>query len=222
MNKTNTALTGTTENRQFDLDQHCAQITVYRDLNSLLTKSKDEQVSFKETFNGFNDTLRSKSKFNPDRLGLFKWHDEKNGNPCIIDGTDTIPQEDRMSTTLLDVDGNELDWKVPQHYERSLGNADRYSMVLGELNGIETIAIQGNWTATINGSWRNWWVYTCIFETSIDVEEWFDEYCVKSYGVSTYDEYAQEVERIRQEKKDKWEATKQQANKLGRDLVTMR
>ena len=87
MNETNIALTGTTENRQFDLDQHCTEIASYRDLNSILHQSKDKDVSYKETFNGFNDTLKPKSQFSPDREGLFKWHDEKNGNPCIIDGT---------------------------------------------------------------------------------------------------------------------------------------
>lgn len=219
MNETNIALTGTTENRQFDLDQHCTEIASYRDLNSILHQSKDKDVSYKETFNGFNDTLKPKSQFSPDREGLFKWHDEKNGNPCIIDGTDSIPQEDRMSTTLM-MDGILLDWKVPQHYARSLGEAERYSLVYGELNGEEVLAIQGNWNATINGQWRNWWVYTCIFQTTTDPETWFEEYCVKSYGVNTYDEYSEEVERIRQEKRDKWEATQQEAKKAGKSLVS--
>ena len=219
MNKTDTALTGTHEERQFELDRHCSQIYAYRDLNSLVTQAKDKEVNFKDTFNGFNDTLKPSSEFKPDRAGLFSWHDEKNGNPCIIDGTDSIPQEDRMSTTFM-CDGIVLDWKVPQHYRKSLGEAQRYSMVYGELNGDTVIAIQGNWNATINGNWRNWWVYTCIFTPTIDGEEWFDEYCKMAYGTSTYDEYSEEVERIRQEKKDKWEATQQEARNLGRDLVS--
>ena len=41
-----------------------------------------------------------------------------------------------------------------------------------------------------------------------------------AYGTSTYDEYSEEIERIRQEKKDKWEATQQEAKNLGRDLVS--
>jgi len=219
MNKTNTALTGTHEERQFEFDRHCSEIYAYRDLNTLVTQAKDKEVNFKDTFNGFNDTLKPSSEFNPDRAGLFHWHDEKNGNPAIIDGVDSIPQEDRMSTTLM-CDGIVLDWKVPQHYKRSLGEAKRYSLVYGELNNKECIAIQGNWNANINGNWRNWWVYTCLFTPSIDCEEWFDEYCKMAYSVSTYDEYSEEVERIRQEKKDKWEATQQEAKNLGRDLVS--
>ena len=52
MNKTNTALTGTHEERQFEFDRHCSQIYAYRDLNSLVTQAKDKEVNFKDTFNG--------------------------------------------------------------------------------------------------------------------------------------------------------------------------
>ena len=217
-NEPSNALTGTTEQRQDSLDELCRNIHSFRDLNSLETQAKDKEVPFKTVFDGFNAGLKSKNEYKPDNQGLFTWID-KNGNPCVIDRTDDIPQEDRLRPTFM-CDGTVIDYEVPSHYKRYLGQADRYSLVYGETNDGECIAIQGNWNfKNPSGQFIKMWKFTALIVPSIDCEEFFEEFCMRSFGMSTYDEYSDWIEEERTRKEMEYANLQQEGNKIGADLI---
>ena len=218
-NEPSNALTGTTEERQASLDELCRNIYSYRDLNSLATQAKDKEVPFKEVFNGFNSALKQPNeRYAPDNKGLFDWID-KPGNPCILDQTDNIPQEDRLSPTFM-CDGIVVDYEVPQHYRRTMGRADRYSIVYGQTNDGECIGVQGNWNFTNqSGTYIKMWKFTALIIPSIDCEEFFEQFCMRSFGVSTFDEYSEVIEEERARKEEEWANLQVEGNKVGADLV---
>ena len=200
--KRGTPLTGTTEERQTRMDEICSSLDQIVDLNSIRHRADSEGVAFKDTFSGFQSELKRPTKFNPDNGGGFQWHDEKIGNPVILDAAfDGLAQEDRLSYTFS-IDGVAVDFTQPDHYR---SRAARFSMVYGETPRQNAIAIQGNWTATIRGEWRSWWAFTALMVPSGDCEEWFDEFVSLNYGTNSYDAAARWIEEDRDQRERKYQ-----------------
>ena len=210
-------LMGTTEDRQAQMDEHCRSLQMVNDLNSLRSKVNADNP-FKAVFDGYQDTLKPPTKFNPDRLGLFVWDDQKPGNPVILGGKDGVPQEDRLSYTFK-IGEMKVDFHQPDHYR---SRAVRYSLVYGSTakNPEGAIALQGNWQATIGGEWRSWWAYTAVLLPMGDCEEWFNRFVMLDYNVSSYDEYAEEIVKQREERQAAFELRQRKGQFRGGEVAS--
>jgi len=207
-------LMGTTEDRQSAMDEHCRSLRQVTDLNSLRA-NVTQDTPFKALFSGFQDELKPPTKFSPDRNGGFVWSDQKPGNPVILGGKDGVPQEDRLSYTFM-LDGYKVDFHQPDHYR---SRAVRYSLVLGSTPRNECLALQGNWQATIGGEWRSWWAYTAILLPTISAEDWFDRFVMLDYNVNSYEEYAEEVTKARDEREAAFELRQKKGAHAGANLA---
>lgn len=208
-------LTGTTEARQAQMDALCRDLHMVQDLNSLREQVSEEQ-SFKDVFKGWNEHLKQATEFNKNRGHAFRWDNQKRANPVIIDGAKDIPDADRISFSF-EIDGQPVDWFQPDHYR---SNPIQHSLVLGETQHNEAVAIQGNWKGTFGDRQTSWWAYTAILVPNGDCEEWFDEMVSLHYGVSSYDEYSEAVEQARQEREAAYEAKTERGLTRGRHLAS--
>jgi len=211
-----TDATGSTGKRQADLDEHCRKIKAYQDLRSIQAQADTQKRVFSATYKAWDSFLKRPTEFSPKNGNGFVWDNQAKGNPCIMDRTQDIPQEDRLSTTLM-MDGNVIDWDKPYHYRSS---PIQHSLVLGNTKNGRRIALQGQWRGTFQNRTTTWWAYTAILEPKGDCDEWFQEYCRMSIGVSTYEEYATWVEEDRAKRQREYEDQAQQASNLGERIAS--
>lgn len=211
-----TDATGSSGKRQADLDEHCRKIKAYQDLRSIQAQADTQKRMFSATYKAWDSFLKRPTEFSPKNGHGFVWDNQAKGNPCIMDRTQDIPQEDRLSTTLM-MDGTQLDWDKPYHYRSS---PIQHSLVLGNTKNGRRIAIQGQWRGTFQNRTTTWWAYTAILEPKGNCDEWFQEYCRLSIGASSFDEYAEWVEQDRQERQAEYEKQAQQASNLGERIAS--
>ena len=209
-------VTGSTKGRQAELDELCRGIKSFQDLRSIQAQADSNKRLFSATYKAWDSYMKRPTEFSPKNGNGFVWDNQAKGNPCIMDRTQDIPQEDRLSTTLV-MDGVQIDWDKPYHYRSS---PIQHSMVLGNTKNGRRIAIQGQWRGTFQNRTTTWWAYTAVLEPRGDCDDWFMEYCRMSIGVSTYDEYATWVEEDRAKRQREYETQAQQASNLGERIAS--
>tara|TARA_B100000287_G_scaffold363068_1_gene356648 strand:+ start:1845 stop:2549 length:705 start_codon:yes stop_codon:yes gene_type:complete len=209
--------TGSTKGRQSELDELCRGIKQYQDLRSIQAQADSNKRTFSATYKAWDSYLKRPTEFAPKNGHGFVWDNQIGiGNPCIMDRVQDIPQEDRLSTTLM-MDGTHLDWNRPYHYR---SNPIQHSLVLGDTKNGRRIAVQGQWKGTFQNRTTTWWAYTTLFEPRGDVDEWFREYCRLSIGVSSFDEYAVWIEEDRTKRQQEFEEQAKQAQNLGERIAS--